>query len=188
MHDCAGGRRDAPGDCQTPQPPGHIPSPGVDPSDELLAGVAALGEVHGLLDEPGPGFVRDRVLVELAARHGDACLDTHRLVGLQPALGREVGQRGVGADEVDGGQSRPVELGGVRADLDVPPPGETRPSQCDAVAVGRPDVALHAQLEPRQAFDHGVTPTSVGVEDEFVVGTPHHAYESDHLSLRLEEQ
>src|SRR5207249_11850198 len=96
----------------------------------------------------------DRPLVELAPHRGQPRFDPDGLVRLDPTLAHSDWYRVVVTDQVDARQPWPLEanqLVGARHEVE----GQrTWPAQCDTLQLERLDVALHAQLEPRQPLDH----------------------------------
>ena len=96
---CRGAEHDA------AKSPGDVAAPGVEPRDELLAGVTALGEAHRVLDEVAR-LLRDRLFRELATHRRQTGFDARRLEGLRVTGGHvQRGQSGrLGPDRA--GRSR----------------------------------------------------------------------------------
>ena len=133
------------------QPAGHPVAPGVEPGDELLAGVAPLGEADRALDQAGLGG--DGPLVELASHDRDPGLDPAapprppsphhtRLRGARPpAAAARGGRRPLTPFHSNGHGPHPV----------APPPaaGDARAPQRHAAPLGRGDrLDLHLGPQP----------------------------------------
>ena len=169
------------------EPAGHVRAPGVQAGHQFLTGVAALGERHGAVDQPGLGG--DGRPGQLPAGTGDPRLDADGLPGRLGDLEDVAVHRRLRPQQVEPRRPRPGDgepqhvgtVGHRHVPGRRPPQGQTGPPEWLEFHPG-------AQTEPLETGQHHRPGTGLAVHDEPVGSGPGHADQGVQAPLGTEQQ